>query len=512
MDKGPWVPEDGKSASCHAHTYCVGEAGECCPNPKTGKNDPCCDLKPDWGYGDPIAEYGPSIPAQETEKTLHGGAFLGPLRETFCKTKVEVGTRKKVAKLHECAEPCEKNPQCKGFTFNSNVGECMYFSSCDPQPPKAETDLGTMVFVKNIDGMTPTKVPDRLVAGNNHHFFVIGDWGSESCPGKASMHYMFKGLPKDSPQYKTDHNAQKSIADNMGKRGDAVHPFMVVNAGDNFYWGGVFPRMLGGRGIHDKDSWRKGFEKVYHQTSLQIPWIGVLGNHDYGGDGCMADVRAQFDYTIKDILLKNRWKMPSAYFTHLLKFDDFSAEYFMLDTNIEDAFVGRHGGICKQTICWQTKGRENVPYQVCKDWFVKMWAEQTTWFNQVLAASTADWKIVVMHHKPHGDVAKKIHPGVVEHGVQLMIGSHTHELAFFEKWKDAKKPLLVVGSGGGAQANPGCGGAMYCSRPHEYGFADVEITKKQMTVSLHMHNHQHQSKEVLVKNICKDGSVRDGNC
>jgi len=70
MDKGPWVPEDGKSASCHAHTYCVGEAGECCPNPKTGKNDPCCDLKPDWGYGDPIAEYGPSIPAQEAEKNF----------------------------------------------------------------------------------------------------------------------------------------------------------------------------------------------------------------------------------------------------------------------------------------------------------------------------------------------------------------------------------------------------------------------------------------------------------
>jgi len=200
--------------------------------------------------------------------------------------------------------------------------------------------------------------------------------------------------------------------------------------------------------------------------------------------------------------------MPSAYYSHLVEFDDFTAEYFMLDTNIEDAYVGRHGGICKQTICLETIGRENVPYEDCKQWFRSMWSEQIEWYNNAIDASTADWKIVAMHHKPHGDVAKKIHPGVVRNGAQLMIGSHTHELAFFEKWTTAKIPLLVVGAGGGAQANPGCGGAIFCSGLHEYGFADVAISKKQMTVTLY--NHDMEKK--MVRNICKDASVQEEDC
>jgi len=365
-----------------------------------------------------------------------------------------------------------------------------------------------MLFVKNVDKMTPTWLPTRKVSGSKHHFFVVGDWGSGSCPNKESMHYMFKGPLEGSEKWNTDHNAQDTIAKNMGELGAEVKPFMVVNAGDNFYWGGVFPRMLGGRGIHDQPSWIQGFENVYTHPSLNVPWVSILGNHDYGGDGCLADVRSQFDYTIKDMLMKNRWKMPSAYYTHRLDFDDFSAEYFMLDTNIEDAYVGRHGGICKQTICWETMGRDNVPYETCKKWFRQQWSEQKIWYEAVLAASTADWKIAVMHHKPLGDVAKAVHPPVIEHGVQLMIGSHTHEMAFFDKWKTSGKPLLVVGAGGGAQANPGCGGAIYCSAPHQYGFADVEISKQQMHVRLFRHDQE----MVMERNICRDGSVQEADC
>jgi len=222
----------------------------------------------------------------------------------------------------------------------------------------------------------------------------------------------------------------------------------------------------------------------------------------------MANVRAQFDYTIKDMLVNNRWKMPSPYYNHLVKFDDFSVEYFMIDSNIEDAYVGRHGGICKQTICLETVGRQSVDYEVCKKWFRKLWKEQKEWLAETMAASTADWKILTLHHKPHGDIAKLVHPLVKEHGVQLMIGSHTHELAFFDKWYTSDKPLLVIGAGGGAQANPGCGGALYCSRPHDYGFGDVEISKDQMTVKIVRHDNE----VMLERNICRDGSVMEGSC
>merc|ERR1719160_1082013 len=128
------------------------------------------------------------------------------------------------------------------------------------------------------------------------------------------MHYVFRGVEKDSERWNTDHNAQKNVANVMKNVGQQVKPFMVVNAGDNFYWGGVLHKDLGGRDIYDDVSFGKAFESMYSDKSLMVPWLSVMGNHDYGGDGCMANVRAQFDYTIKDLLHNNRWKMPSPYY------------------------------------------------------------------------------------------------------------------------------------------------------------------------------------------------------
>ena len=97
---------------------------------------------------------------------------------------------------------------------------------------------------------------------------------------------------------------------------------------------------------------------------------------------------------------------------------------------------------------------------------------------------------------------------MVENGIQLVIGSHTHELALYENHRKTGIPLLVVGASGGAQANPGCGSAIYCSKPHQYGFADVEVNKKEMTVKIFRHD-----KELMIeRNICRDASVKEGKC
>jgi len=495
-----YKPDEGASERCHAHTYCVGKSGDCCPN-LNGDMDACCDYKPEGTQmiREPIAEHTALVPGHELEKTLEGGHYLGPLRETRCRNGRSLG-QKKDKMLHQCPHECENVKGCKVFSYFERT--CELFESCNP----AASSDGRMVFVKNEPKMTPTWLPNRTVSGgDSHHFFVIGDWGGMSCDNRESLHYVFKGIKNTSAEWARDHEAQPTVAKLMGSLGENVKPFLVVNAGDNFYWGGVLPRMMGGRGIHDVISWKQGFEDVYTSPSLKVPWLSILGNHDYGGDGCSGDVRAQFDYTVKDMMDggNNRWKMPGAFYNHRVDFDGFSVEYFMLDTNLEDAFVGRHGGICQQKLCWQAFDRENVPFKACSDWFKNMWNVQMKWYKKTLQASTADWKILVMHHKPVGEIAAKIHPLAVEHGVQLLIGSHTHELAFFEKWYTAKKPLLVVGAGGGAQANPGCGGAIYCSKPHEYGFADVEINQKQMTVSL----YRDDNKVVMSRKICRDGSV-----
>jgi len=265
---------------------------------------------------------------------------------------------------------------------------------------------------------------------------------------------------------------------------------------------------LGGQDVHDPVTFEQGFESIYHHESLKVPWLSIMGNHDYGGDGCFSNVRAQFDYTIKDMLHNNRWKMPSPYYKHRIDFDaGFSAEFFMLDTNVEDSNSGRHGGICAQEICHEVFDTETVPRAECVQWFRDLWQAEQTWLRREMAASTATWKIIVGHHKPHGPVGHLFESVADEFGAQLMVGSHTHEMAFYESWHGSS-PLLVVGAGGGAQGAPGCGGALYCSGPTDYGFVDLAINERQLELTI----HNHDNTVALHHYICVNGHTQDHAC
>lgn len=61
--------------------------------------------------------------------------------------------------------------------------------------------------------------------------------------------------------------------------------------------------------------------------------------------------------------------------------------------------------------------------------------EQKAWLEEVLAASTATWKVAVMHHAPYSSSPKRgsyvelreiVQPMFVEHGVQLVLTGHDH--------------------------------------------------------------------------------------
>jgi len=486
---------------CSMHSACVGQSGDCCPNTR-GQHESCCNVVPDVSpVGPPVFIERPHVPGQEIQQALHGGAYLGPLHATRCGSPRTPSGHMTGQTLNQCANLCTSGSRCSVFTYYN--GDCKLYVDCHT----TGTGDGTMLFVKNTDGMEPHKLPTRKVSGNNHHIFAVGDWGGGSCPGHASMHYVHKQYLPGSERYELDDNAQTRVADAMGAAAEREHPFMVLNAGDNFYWGGVMDAKLGGNGIHDATSFKQGFEDIYKHEDLKVPWLSVMGNHDYGGDGCFANVRAQWDYTIKDLLHNNRWKMPSPYYKHLVEFDDFSAEFFMLDTNVEDSNSGRHGGICAQEICHEVHHMETAPRADCVKWFRDMWATEQKWLRQEMAASTAEWKIIMGHHKPHGPVGYLYEHAVRDFGAQLMIGSHTHEMAFYKSWHGSA-PLLVVGAGGGAQGAPGCGGAAYCSGPTGYGFADLAITKNQLEVTIHNHDHTVAHKSY----VCRNGKGQENPC
>ena len=70
----------------------------------------------------------------------------------------------------------------------------------------------------------------------------------------------------------------------------------VVNTGDNFYENGIQ--------TPDASKVRTRWYNVYNRGSLlEVPWYGVLGNHDYKGNP-----DAQF--TINDAKEYQSWKLP----------------------------------------------------------------------------------------------------------------------------------------------------------------------------------------------------------
>merc|ERR1711865_976512 len=214
--------------------------------------------------------------------------------------------------------------------------------------------------------------------------------------------------------------------------------------------------------------WQKAFEHMYTHPSLNVPWISIMGNHDYGGEGCFADMQAQFDFTTKDLLRFNRWKMPSPYYRHKIDFDGFSLEMFMLDSNRENSLK-----ICQQDKCGPMKTED--PHE-CEEWFENMVMAQQQWLAPALADSSALWKIIVGHHKPSGVYA------------------------------DWLRTLLVVGAGGGAQVAPGCAGELYCGQT--YGFSEIEVTHNQMYIKI----HEVTGATPLHHYICANGDAQSDAC
>jgi len=398
-------------------------------------------------------------------------------------------------KVTECSGMCTASKNCDLFTYrpsskSEGVGRCKLYHQkplkCDARYAKD----GTVLYVKNRAGFHPHRLPNMTVDAKEASFFALGDWGSLTCPGRESMHYK---TPREvgSDKWTIDHNGQENIAKVMEKLAKVTKPFLVLNVGDNFYWGGIPHTIRGGRGVHDQ-MWNLGFEMVYSSQELTIPWIGVVGNHDYGGDGCFSDIRAQFDYTIKDMLQYDRWKMPSPYFTQLVTLDGFSMEYFMVDTNFEDSANGRHGGICAQYLCpdfiEEGMPEKMIDEKVCQQWFKTLYNEQEVWLPKVLAVSTADWKILGVHHKPMGFIERQVMPHAVKYDVDLVIAGHTHETAVFSEWPEFgknKRPMLVIGQGGGSQGIPGCGKGDLCGSDTDYSFANLKVNKDVMTVTIH---------------------------
>jgi acid phosphatase len=254
------------------------------------------------------------------------------------------------------------------------------------------------------------------------NFLAVGDWG------------------------RGGQDNQAEVAGEMGKVAGALGARFVISVGDNFYEDGV-------TGLDDPQ-WKTSFEDVYTAPSLQVPWHVALGNHDYRGN-----TQAQLDYTAKS----KRWRLPARWYARRERAPDGATlDLFVLDTS---PFIRAYyeGGARKVKVAGQDT------------------EAQQAWFDQALAASTADWKIVVGHHPVYSgndyggapDLQARLDPLLQKHGVHLYLNGHDHDLQHIHRGA-----THYVCTGAGSQTRETCGepaGGDFCStRP---GFVAVRLTR-----------------------------------
>jgi len=215
----------------------------------------------------------------------------------------------------------------------------------------------------------------------------------------------------------TGGHGQRLVAESMAQKASTDSTSFVLLLGDNIYESGV-------SSVKDPQ-WPEKFETVYDFPSLQIPFIAVLGNHDY-----YLNPQAQVEYTE----VSDRWYMPSRYYTTSFRIDD-SAEV--------------------QLFCLDTKplayGKKQADRQLESE-------SQIQWLEVELSASKARWRIVAGHHTiysngEHGDnphLASILEPLFVRHNVDMYLAGHDHDLQILQPVKGVH---YIVSGGGGKHRN-----------------------------------------------------------
>src|SRR5690606_36106968 len=130
--------------------------------------------------------------------------------------------------------------------------------------------------------------------------------------------------------------------------------------GDNFYEIGV-------SGVHDPQ-WSTKFEQMYDRQRLPMPFISVMGNHDWGNDPS-----AQIAYA--GAYPSTRWQMDGFWFKRSYPLDAAEplADFFYIDTNLWNYNINR------------------------------LQDRQMKWLTENLKQSKAKWQIVIGHHPLYSD-------------------------------------------------------------------------------------------------------------
>jgi hypothetical protein len=337
--------------------------------------------------------------------------------------------------------------------------------------------------------------------GKEHHVFVIGDWGGiqwkEHDPPKPADHRDPKFGTNSRPYiYGVDDQAQQLVAEQMKIRASTAEPDYIINVGDNFYWAGIDKVKCGAPPFRQQwaAQWWEVFEAVYHGHGIDgKQWLGVLGNHDYGGYTFTSAWDQVIAYTWNTDNTGNRWMTPAQYWSSKVHYPDFSVDYYFLDSNVWDTGPIENDpehnmcGLLHNTAHASCGPQGPTSTYDCPQWFARLWLKQQEWLETHLSSATSDWQIVVTHFPPSWGINGWTYLAQ-EYGIDLIITGHIHQQSVFDH-EDPNNPIrptafIISGGGGGitSEATPTVGGD-----DDEYGFMDITLRKKEIQIDAISH-------------------------
>ncbi|DAZ96305.1 TPA: hypothetical protein N0F65_008429 [Lagenidium giganteum] len=307
---------------------------------------------------------------------------------------------------------------------------------------------------------------------------AIGDWGRTIAKEGGSCCSRRKNYTV------MDYNAMEYTASLLGLAAKEAtpKPSVIIGHGDNFYWTGL-------QSVKDQAyRFQQTFEEKYSDPALQgIPWVNVLGNHDYGGASFICangDAPAKCESTeelVANLKLKfslqagykspfeDRWILKDHFYVHHVidRSSGLTVDIFNMDTNDADshgarqiccqcyAYAGGNDAMCEQITRGQPycAGGDTDMYDQCMRQ-LKEWGEDSRrQLVSAVQASNATWKIVNTHYSPYAhyepkqaDMWKDV---LAKLDLQLVMFGHTHG----EKHDHASFRMHFIenGAGGGIQ-------------------------------------------------------------
>mmetsp|Transcript_18923 Transcript_18923/g.41443 ORF Transcript_18923/g.41443 Transcript_18923/m.41443 type:complete len:377 (-) Transcript_18923:16-1146(-) len=273
--------------------------------------------------------------------------------------------------------------------------------------------VGGMMLIEGADLELSTR-------HDSFSFLVLGDWGMGT-------------------------NVQKSVAKSMNEKAEAAgDALFVLNVGDNFYKSELSEegeKQGGVDGVEDP-LWSEYFENMYsHKHIEDLPFVSVLGNHDY-----MGDYKAQLAYA-RD---SKRFLMPKRNFVTRINNEDTGAvlaTFVHIDTS---PFVGMYDAFPENSIM-----ADNLQAVSKED------GDTLTWLRDSLSGISKEggYIFVVGHHPVRSNFfsdssekqvimeknMEKLRSILEEYNIDAYFSGHVHALEYV----DINGINYILSGGGG---------------------------------------------------------------